>query len=123
VFVLGLVLGAIVLCISYVTKNITLIHKRELEILNQVGARDSFIARQLMVIIARLSLIGAGAGFIIAAPVLLIIIGMTRRLRVGMFTQMAIPGGGWIALCALAVGIIVLCVITTRKTVMKILRE
>ncbi|MDR1207532.1 MAG: hypothetical protein LBK26_03920 [Rickettsiales bacterium] len=123
VFILALVLGAIVLCISYIARNITLIHKRELEILNQIGARNSFVARQLMIIIARLSAIGAGAGFAVAAPVILIIVGMARNLRVGMFTQMAVPGGGWIALCALVAGIVVLSVWTARRTVMKILRK
>ena len=123
VFVLGLVLGALVLCVSYITRNITLIHRRELEILNQIGARDGFIARQLMVIIARLGAIGAFAGLITAVPVLLIIISMARGMRVGMFTQMAIPGAGWILLCGLAVSTIVLAIWVTRRTVMGILRK
>ncbi|MCL2338383.1 MAG: hypothetical protein FWC51_00305 [Proteobacteria bacterium] len=122
-FVLALVLASIILCISYITKNTTLIHRHELEILNQVGARDSFIAKQLMSIILRLAAIGTAIGFVVAAPVLLIIISMAHSLRVGMFTQMAVPGIGWIVLIVLAVGIIGLSVITTRKTVMRILRE
>ncbi|MCL1902175.1 MAG: hypothetical protein FWG18_00930 [Alphaproteobacteria bacterium] len=123
VLVLMLVLGSIVICISYITKNITLIHRRELEILNQVGARDGFVARQLMISIARLSAAGAGIGFIIAAPVLLVIIAMAQGMRVGMFTQMAIPIAGWMILCALAIGIIVLSIYTAFRTVMKILRN
>jgi len=122
-FVLGLVLASIILCISYITKNTTLIHRHELEILNQVGARDGFIARQLMSIILRLAAMGALLGFVVATPVLLIIISMAHSLRVGMFTQMAVPGIGWLVLIALAVGIIGLSIITTRRTVMKILKS
>ena len=123
VFVLGLVLGALVLCVSYITRNITLIHRRELEILNQIGARDGFIAWQLMIIIARLGTMGALAGLVTAVPVLLIIISMARGMRVGMFTQMAIPGAGWFLLCSLSAAIIVLAIWTTRRTVMGILKN
>ena len=123
VLVLGLVLGAVVLCISYITRNITLIHRRELEILNQVGARDGFIARQLMIIIARITTVAVALGFAVALPVLLFIISMARSFRIGMFTQMAVPGAGWAALFLLAVGITVLAIWTARRTVLGILRR
>ena len=41
-FVLLLTLGAIGVCISYIARNTALLHKRELEILNQIGATDNF---------------------------------------------------------------------------------
>jgi len=122
-FVLGLVLASIILCISYITKNTTLIHRHELEILNQVGARDSFIARQLMSIILRLTAMGALIGFVVAAPVLLIIISMAHSLRVGMFTQMAVPIAGWVILVSLAIAIVILSVWTASRTVMRILKS
>ena len=46
--VLLLTLGAIGVSISYIAKNTALLHKRELEILNQIGASDGFIANLLM---------------------------------------------------------------------------
>ncbi|MCL2538603.1 MAG: FtsX-like permease family protein [Alphaproteobacteria bacterium] len=121
--VLTLVLGAVVLCISYITQNITLIHRRELEILNQVGARDRFVARQLMTIIAQITAIATATGFLAAAPILFIIIAMARSFRTGMFTQMSIPAMGWAILLGLAIAIVILAVFTARRTVMGILKS
>jgi len=123
VLILGMVMGAIVACISHITRNITLIHKRELEILHQIGARDNFIARQLMKVIARICFVAAIIGFAIAAPALLVVTSIAHTMRVGMFTQMTVPGVGWGVLGLLAVGIIVLAVVIARKTVMGILRK
>jgi len=123
VFVLSLVLGAVVVCISYITRNITLIHRRELEILNQIGAKDEFVAKQLMIVIARICVVAAGIGFAAAVPALLVISGIARSVRVGMFSQMAIPAGGWALLVMLAGGIVALSVWTARKTVIDILRK
>jgi cell division protein FtsX len=123
VFVLALVLGAVVVCISYITRNITLIHKRELEILNQIGAKDSFVAAQLMIIIARICVVAAAAGFAAATPALLVISGIASSMKVGMFSQMAIPAVGWAMLVMLAAGIVVLSVWTARRTAIDILKE
>ena len=46
-FVLLLTLGAIGICISYIARNTALLHRRELEILNQIGATDGYVARQM----------------------------------------------------------------------------
>ena len=123
VLILFLVLGAIVACISYITRNITLIHQRELEILNQIGARDGFIAQQLMKTIAKICFAAAAIGFAFAAPALLLVTSIAHSIRVGMFTQMHIPKVGWGVLAGLAGCIIILALLTARKTVMGILRK
>ncbi|MCL1786275.1 MAG: hypothetical protein FWG39_03985 [Alphaproteobacteria bacterium] len=123
VFVLLLVLGAAAACVSYITRNITLIHKRELEILNLIGAHDSFVAAQLMFIIARICATAAIIGFAAGVPALLIISGISAGMKVGMFSQMAIPFFGWVMLFLLAGGIIALSVWTARRTVIDILKE
>ena len=123
VLILFLVMGAIVACVSYITKNTTLIHRRELEILNQIGARDSFVARQLMKAIAKICLAAAVIGFALAAPALMVITSIAHSMRVGMFTQMTISGAGWAVLAGLAAGIIILAVSAARKTSMRILRN
>ncbi|MCL2758105.1 MAG: hypothetical protein FWE64_02155 [Alphaproteobacteria bacterium] len=120
--VLALVLGAVVACISYITRNITLIHRRELEILNQIGAKDSFVARQLMIAIARICGVAAAIGFAAAVPALLVISGIASSIRVGMFSQMAMPPAGWILTAMLAGAIVVLSIWTAKRTVMEILK-
>ena len=121
--VLLLVLGAVVLCISYITRNITLIHKRELEILNQIGARDSFVAKQLMIIIGRIAAVAVAAGFVFAVPALFAISAIASGAKTGMFTQMSIPWFGWLILLFLAIDIIALSIWTANRTVIKILNK
>lgn len=123
VLVLALVLGAIVACVSYITRNITLIHGRELEILNQIGARDSFVARQLMAVIAQISAAAALVGFAAAAPALILVTSIAHSIKVGMFTQMDISPAGWALLFGLAAGIVALSIMTARRTVIRILRK
>ncbi|MCL2017837.1 MAG: hypothetical protein FWG80_03660 [Alphaproteobacteria bacterium] len=123
VVVLAMVLGAIIACISHITRNITLIHRRELEILHQIGARDNFIAGQLMKVIAKICAAAAAIGFTLASPALLVVTSIAHSMRVGMFTQMAIPSIGWIILGGLSIGIILLSVFTAKKTVIKILNK
>ena len=55
-FVLLLTLGAIGFCISYIARNTAMLHRRELEILNQIGASDAFVARQMQIIVGKISL-------------------------------------------------------------------
>ena len=50
-FVLILTLGAIGVCMSYIARNTAMLHRRELEILNQIGASDNYVARQMQIII------------------------------------------------------------------------
>jgi len=58
--VLALILGAIGVCISYIARNTALLHRRELEILNQIGAHDSFVARQMQLIVSKICITAGG---------------------------------------------------------------
>lgn len=120
-FVMLLVLAAIGLCISYITRNITMIHKRELEILTEIGASDGFVARQMQTIITRIGALAAVIGLVAAVPFLLLIVTMARNTRIGLMAQMTIPMGGWIAIAALPIAIIILTAWLTRRTTLRIL--
>ena len=122
-FVLLLTLGAIGVCISYIAKNTALLHKRELEILNQIGATDSYVARQMQVIIAKICIMAGAAGFIVAAPVLLLILGAAHSARVGLMAMLSISGWGWIMLLLLPIAIIVLAIWITKRTTINILKN
>lgn len=120
-FVLLLILVSIGVCISYISRNIAMLHKHELEILNQVGATDSFIAKQMQIIVAKISTLGCFIGFIIATPVLLLILTTAHSARIGLLATLTLSGGAWLALFMLSVAIIVFSIYITKKTTIKIL--
>ena len=122
-FVLILVLGTIGVCISYIARNTAMLHRRELEILNQIGARDSYVAHQMQVIIAKTCAIAGMAGFIVAAPVLLLILGAAHSARVGLMAMLDISGGGWLLLIILPIAIIIFAIWITRRTTLNILKN
>ena len=122
-FILILMLGAIGICISYIAQNTALLHKRELEILNQVGASDNFITRQMQIIVAKISALAATIGFVAAAPILMIIISTAHSARVGLMATMGLSGAGWAILTLLPIVIIIFAISITRKTTLKILKN
>jgi cell division protein FtsX len=121
--ILVLILGAIGICISYIAQNTALLHKRELEILNQVGASDNFITRQMQIIVAKISALAATIGFVAAAPILMIIISTAHSARVTLMATMGLSGAGWTTLILLPIAIVVFAIYITRKTTLKILKN
>ncbi len=121
-FVLLMILGTIGMCISYIARNTALLHRRELEILNQVGASDKFVAHQMQIIVGKISLIAATIGFCVAAPVLLIVISVAHSARVGLLATLGISSIGWILLLLLPVLIVFFAIYITRRTTFNILK-
>ncbi len=121
--VLSLTLGAIAICISYIARNTALLHRRELEILNQIGARDVFVARQMQVIVAKICMVAGLVGFALAAPILLLILSAAHSARVGLMAMMGLGFGGWIALMLMPVAIVIFAIIITKKTTLNILKD
>lgn len=121
--ILALTLGAIGVCISYISRNIAMLHRRELEILNQIGASDSFVAKQMQIIVSKICLTASGIGLVAALPVLLLIISAAHSTRVGLMAMLGLSGGGWLTLCLLPIVITVFSIWITRRTTIKILQE
>ncbi len=121
--ILVLTLGAIGVCISYIARNTALLHRRELEILNQIGAHDSFVARQMQIIVAKICMTAGLIGFVTAVPVLMLIIGAARSARVGLMATLAIGPGSWVALVLMPVAITIFAIGITRKTTLAILKN
>ena len=122
-FILILTLGAIGICISYIARNTAMLHRRELEILNQIGASDNFVARQMQTIVAKISAPATTIGFIVATPVLLLIISTAHSTRVGLMAMLGLSGAGWFILFLLPVTIVIFSIWTTRHTTIKILQN
>ena len=121
--ILALALGAIAVCISYIARNTAMLHKRELEILNQIGATDSFVARQMQIIVARICTVACFAGFVFAVPILLIILSSAHSARIGLMAMLAISGLGWIFLAFMPLAITIFAIWMTRRTTLKILQN
>ena len=121
--ILTMTLGTIAVCISYIARNTAMLHKRELEILNQVGATDSFIAHQMQIIVTKICVTAGALGFIIATPVLLLILSAAHSARVGLLAMLAINGAGWICLVVLPILITIFAIWMTRRTTLKILQN
>ena len=120
-FIFMLMLISIGVCVSYISRNIAMLHKHELEILNQVGANDKFIANQMQMIVGKISLIACAIGFIISTPILLIILGIAHSARVGMLATLTLSGSDWFILFLLPIIIVIFSVYITKKTTIKIL--
>ena len=91
-FVLIIMLISIGLCISYISRNIAMLHKHELEILNQVGATDKFIIHQMQIIVGKISAIATLVGFVIAIPVILLILTTAHSAHVKLMATLSLTG-------------------------------
>lgn len=122
ILVLALALGAIGVSISYIARNTAMLHRRELEILTQIGASDNFVARQMQIIVAKITTLAALCGFIAATPVLLLILSTAHSARVGLLAMLGLNAFGWWTLVALPVAIIIFAIFVTRRTTLNILK-
>ena len=121
--ILVLMLVSIGVCISYISRNIAMLHKHELEILNQVGASDNFIARQMQIIVAKISSVACLVGFVCALPIILMILSTAQSARVGLMSTLSLSTTGWLVLALLPIIIVIFSVYITKKTTLKILSE
>lgn len=120
--VLILALGAIGVSISYIARNTAMLHRRELEILTQIGASDGFVARQMQIIVAKITTLATICGFVTAMPVLLLILSTAHSARVGLLAMLGLNAFGWWTLVALPIAIIAFAIFVTRRTTLNILK-
>ena len=100
-----------------------MLHRRELEILNQIGASDNFIARQMQIIVAKISMTATCIGFIVACPIILLVQSAAHSARVGLMATIGLTSGGWMTLILLPIAIVIFAIIVTRHTTIKILKN
>ncbi len=122
-FILIIMLVSIGVCVSYISRNIAMLHKHELEILNQVGATDNFIAHQMQMIVGKISSVASIIGFVMAMPVLGLILSTASSARVGLLATMSLSFGNVIALVLLPILLVIFSVFITKKTTLKILSD
>lgn len=121
--ILILTLGAIGFCISYIAHNTAMLHRRELEILNQVGASDNFIARQMQIIVGKICLSACSIGYLCALPIILVILSTAHSARIGLMAMLGLSSTGWILLTILPITIIIFSIWITKRTTINILKN
>ncbi len=121
--ILIITLISIGLCVSYISRNIAMLHQHELEILNQIGATDKFIAKQMQIIVAKISTIACTVGFICAAPIILMILATAHSARTGLMSTLSLSTTNWLILILLPIAIVVLSIQITKRTTFKILSK
>lgn len=121
--VLILILASIGICISYIARNTALLHRRELEILNQIGARDSFVAKQMQIIVAKICTVAGAIGFVAATPILLMILSAAHSTRVGLMSMMGLGIFSWILLIIIPIAIVGFSIWITKITTLKLLEN
>ena len=121
--VLGIIIVTIGICISFIARNTAILHKRELEILNQVGASDSFVTHQMQIIVAKICMTACSIGFIAAVPILVAVISVAHSARVGLMAIIGISGAGWLTLVMVPIAIIIFAILITKRTTIKILNQ
>ncbi len=121
VFVMLLMLASIGVCISCISRNIAMLHQHELEILNQVGATDNFIAKQMQIIVAKISAVACAIGFAVAIPVICLILSVAHSAKIGLLATLTLSGIDVFALILLPIFIVIFSVYITKKTTLKIL--
>ena len=120
-FIFLLMLISIGVCISCISRNIAMLHKHELEILNQVGATDNFVAKQIQIIVAKISSLACSIGFVAALPIIGMILSTAHSARVGLLATLSLSFGNMLALFALPIIIVIFSVYITKKTTLKLL--
>lgn len=121
--ILAVALGAITICVSYIARNTAVLHKRELEILNQIGASDSFIANQMQIIVAKICTRASIYGFLLGVPFLFLILAAAKSVRVGLMAMVGLNIFDWILLMLLPIAITFFATNITKRTTKKILRN
>ena len=123
VIILILIIGTIVACILYIVKNTAQIHKNELFILNQVGASDNFVIRQMQRIVGKICLLSGAIGFLVAMPIILLINTVAKSSKVGFITMVGLDRFSlWILLTAPVI-ILLLSLIITKNITKRILEQ
>ena len=121
--ILLITLCTIGVCVSYIARNTAMLHKRELEILNQVGANDSFVINQMRMIVSRISMRATFIGFILAVLVLYLMLQVFHSVRVGLMAMLGINIYGWLLITLLPIFIMIFTIFITKKTTLKILEN
>ncbi len=117
--VVSLVCLAAVLTVVFVTRTGLAVHRRVIEIVHMIGARDAYIAGQFQGHALRLGLIGGAVGSGLAAVTLIGLQRLFAGLDTPLLAGLGLGAGHWAALAILPLAAALVAMVTARVTVLR----
>jgi cell division transport system permease protein len=119
--ILALIASAAVVAVIFTTRSGLAVHAAVIELLHQMGARDTYIARQFQVQALMLVLRGALAGAIAASIVLLFFGWIARGIEAAFLPSFSLSLLEWLLLLTVPAGAMAISMLTARLTVLRAL--
>lgn len=116
--VIGLIVLAATATVIFVTHTGLAIHRRVIEIVHLVGARDSYIARQFLLHAMRLGLVGGAGGVLLAALTFWAVGRILGTSATGLLPLLTLDMNQWLALIAVPIAVSAVGMITAHVTVL-----
>jgi cell division transport system permease protein len=119
--IIGLIAAAAVTTVIFVTTTGLSIHRRVIEIVHLVGARDSYIARQFLLHAMRLGLIGGIGGVALAGATLIGLDRLLAHAQTDLLPTLALDLNQWLTLAVVPFAVSLVAMITAHLTVLFVL--
>jgi len=119
--IIGLIGAAAVTTVIFVTRTGLSIHRRVIEIVHLVGARDTYIAGQFRMHALRLGLVGGIGGVVLAGLTLMGLDRVLAQTQTSLLPSLALDANQWLALGIVPVAVSVVAMITAHLTVLVVL--
>jgi len=119
--IIGLIGAAAVTTVIFVTRTGLSIHRRVIEIVHLVGARDSYIAGQFRMHALRLGLVGGIGGVVLAGLTLMGLDRVLAQTQTSLLPSLALDANQWLALGIVPVAVSVVAMVTAHLTVLVVL--
>ncbi len=116
--IIGLIAAAAVTTVIFVTKTGLAIHRRVIEIVHLVGARDGYIANQFLMHAMRLGLIGGIGGVALAGATLAGLDRLLAGAQTTLLPTLALDLNQWLALAVVPIAVSIVAMATAHLTVL-----
>lgn len=119
--ILSLVGGAAILTVVFATRTGLSIHRRVIELVHLIGARDSYIAQQFEAHALRLGLVGGVLGVGLATATLLGLGRLLAEIEAPLLPSLSFEPWQWLTLAMLPLAAAGIAMLTARLTVLRTL--
>ena len=99
--ILAMVIAITTITIFYTTKTSLGLHRSIIQILHQMGAKDTYIAQQYSKRMAQLGFIGGIIGLIFAIPAIFAISSLASSIEGGIISDARLTFNSWVAICSI----------------------
>ncbi len=107
--------------VIYATRSGLTVHRQIIDLLHHMGAYDGYIARQFQKHFMRICARGGVIGSVLAALSLGAMFYVGRNIEATLLPPLTLSGVQFLSLAAIPVGTVVIALVTTRVTVLRVL--